>query len=287
MSEFLTGVADRLRTELDPAALGGGLAQLIANLLVGLLVFAVFYLIWRVVDAVLQRGLQRSSVDETTASFVVKVAQAAVLGVGLVQALSSAGIDAAAVLTSLGIVGLTVGFAARDALSNLISGLLIFWDRPFVIDDLVEVEGSYGRVDTITLRSTRVVTSDGRMLAIPNSTIINSVVASYTNFPHVRLDVSVTIGVDESVDRATRILLDLVEGNEGYLSSPEPRVVVTALNDYNVELQMQVWYRNEHDHVAERFDLRKRVYRALYDAGVDMPYETIRVVGTPDEGMEG
>jgi len=286
MQSFLQGILDRLRTDLDPQALGGGLASFLANLLVAGLVFAAFYTVWRIVDAVLHRGLQRSKVDETTASFVETLVKYVLLGIGLVQSLSSAGIDAAAVLTSLGIVGLTVGFAARDALSNLISGLLIFWDRPFVIDDIVEVEGSYGRVDTITLRSTRVVTTDGRMLAIPNTTIINSIVASYTNFPHVRLDIGVTIGVEEDVDAASRILLDLIKENPDYLADPAPRVVVTALNDYNVELELQAWYKDEYNHLAEKFDLRKRVFEALTTAGVDMPFETVELRTRPEHPFQ-
>lgn len=282
MDTFLRGILDRLRADLDPQVLGGGLASLLANFVVASLVFATFYGVWRVLDVGLRRALTRSSVDETTASFVQTVVKYAVLGIGLIQSLSSAGIDAAAVLTSLGIVGLTIGFAARDALSNLISGLLIFWDRPFVIDDLVEVEGSYGRVDTITLRSTRVVTTDGRMLAIPNTTIINSVVASYTNFPHVRLDVAVTIGVEEDVDRAQEVLLQLVKEDEDYLSDPAPRVVVSALNDYNVELQLQAWYKDEYDHLAEQYRLRKRVFDALNAAGVAMPFETVEIRTGPE-----
>ena len=67
-----------------------------------------------------------------------------------------------------GIAGLTIGFAARDALSNIISGILIFWDRPFVIGDLVEVGGQYGRVERITLRSTRIVTPD-RSISRPSA----------------------------------------------------------------------------------------------------------------------
>jgi len=286
MSSFIQGIVDRLRTDLDPQVLGGGLASLLANLVVASLVFASFYVIWRLLDWALHRALSRSTVDETTASFVETVVKYVILGIGLVQALSSAGIDAAAVLTSLGIVGLTIGFAARDALSNLISGLLIFWDRPFVIDDLVEVEGSYGRVDTITLRSTRVVTTDGRMLAIPNTTIINSIVASYTNFPHVRLDIGVTIGVEEDIEQASRILMGLVEEDEAYLRDPAPRVVVTNLGDYNVELQLQAWYKDEYNHLAEQYDLRKRVFHALNDAGIHMPYETVELRSAPGAPFE-
>lgn len=278
MGDFLTGVLSRLRAEFDPRALGEGVAVFVANLAVGLLTFAGFYLLWRVVDWVLRAVLRRSKVDRTSASFLETALKYIVLTLGVVQALSAAGVNAGAVVASLGLAGLTIGFAARDALSNLISGVLIFWDRPFVIGDLVEVGKDYGRVERITLRSTRIVTVDGRMLAVPNSTIINSTVASYTNFPHLRLDIDVTVGVGEDLGRVKDVLLAVVRGDAAYMADPAPRVVVTALNDYNVAMQLQVWLDDERDHIGQRFTLREHVFCALRDAGVDMPFETIEIV---------
>ena len=172
---------------------------------------------------------------------------------------------------------MTLGLAAQDTPSNIISGLLIFWDRPFVIGDLVEVEGHYGRVERITPRSTRIVTVDGRMLAVPNSTVINTTVASYTNFPHLRLDISVTISVTEDVDRARETLLKLVGDDPSILTEPPPRVVVTALNDYNVALQLQAWIADEKQHIPKTFELREAVFKTLTTAGVEMPFETLQL----------
>lgn len=172
---------------------------------------------------------------------------------------------------------MTIGFAARDALSNLISGVLIYLDRPFVIGDLVEIEDRYGRVDKITLRSTRVVTVDGKMLAVPNTEVINKTVVSYTNFPHLRLDIPITVSVNERLDRVRQILMELVGGDDDFLTEPKPRMVITQLNDYNVAVELQVWLRNERDHVEKRFQLRERVFETLTEAGVDMPFETIQL----------
>jgi len=216
-------------------------------------------------------------VDATTRSFLETALKYVLLTVGLVSALTAVGVNTSSLLASLGIAGLTLGFAARDALSNLISGLLIFWDRPFVIGDLVEVEGQYGRVDRITLRSTRVVTPDGRMLAVPNSTIINRLVASYTNFPQLRLDIPVTVAVGEDLGRIRRILLELIQGDPAYSESPPPRVVVKELNDYNVLLEVQAWILDERRHVGKRFELREAAFETLRRNEVEMPYETLEL----------
>lgn len=279
MSDFLRSIQDRLAEIFDIRTVGAEVAEFAAGLAVGAITFLVFYLIWKVVDRIAVRVMARTGTDQTTTRFVQSVLQLSILTIGLVQALSALGINTAALLTSLGIVGLTIGFAARDALSNLISGVLIFWDRPFVIGDLVEVGDDYGRVQNITLRSTRIVTVDGKMLAVPNSHIVNSTVASYTNFPHLRLDIDVTIAPDEDIDRVRRLLMDLVSAERGFLEQPPPRVVITRLNDYNVEVQLQAWIRNERDHIEKRFELREQLFETLREAGVDMPNETIRLQG--------
>ena len=277
MEQFVAAIGERLQAQVDPAVVGPAMVTMFTNVLSGVLIFVGFYAVWWVADAFVRVVLGRSQFDETSSSFIRTVLKFFVLGFGVVQALSAIGINTAALVTSLGVAGLTIGFAARDALSNLISGILIFWDRPFVIGDLVEVEGHYGRVDRITPRSTRIVTVDGRMLAVPNSTVINSTVASYTNFPHLRLDVPVTVAVTEDLDRARKVLLGLVTDSPGFQADPPPMVVVTALNDYNVVLELRVWIEDEKQHITKRHELREAMFKALTEAGIEMPFETLQL----------
>lgn len=277
MKQFFSGILSRLHEEFNPQVLGENFATLLANLIVGLLTFFAFYLFWLLLDKLSDFILNRTKLDETAQAFVDTALKYIILTIGIIQALAAIGVNTASLITSLGIAGLTIGFAARDALSNLISGILIFWDRPFVIGDLVEVGGQYGRVDRITLRSTRVVTVDGKMLAVPNTSIINSTVSSYTNFPNLRLDIDVTIAVNEDINRTRKILLKLVADDPVFLDKPAPRVVVTALNDYNIALQFQVWLDREREHIVHRFELRENIFTSLTEAGVNMPYETIQL----------
>lgn len=141
MSSFIEAIVMRLRAQFDPAIMGPVLVTMLSNVVIGLLTFAGFYALWWIGDRVAAAVLRRSRFDETSASFIRTILKFLVLAFGVVQSLSAVGVNTAALVTSLGVAGLTIGFAARDALSNLISGILIFWDRPFVIGDLVEVEG--------------------------------------------------------------------------------------------------------------------------------------------------
>ncbi len=277
MDTFLDEIVTRLREVFDPPTLADRLTELAVDLIIGLIVFAIIYILWLILRRLLHTALERAQVDKTAASFLEMVAKYSFLSIGGIYALNAAGINTSALLASLGIAGLTIGFAARDALSNLISGVLIYLDRPFVIGDLVEIEDRYGRVDKITLRSTRVVTVDGKMLAVPNTEVINKTVVSYTNFPHLRLDIPITVSVNERLDRVRQILMELVGGDDDFLTEPKPRMVITQLNDYNVAVELQVWLRNERDHVEKRFQLRERLFETLKEAGVDMPFETIQL----------
>ncbi len=240
-------------------------------------ILLVVFLLWLAIGRALNAAVKRDRVDRTAASFISAVVRYTLVAVSLIAILAQLGVDTTSLLGSLGIVGLTVGFAARDALSNIISGLFILWDRPFTVGDLIEIGDKYGRVDKITMRSTRVVTPDGKMLAIPNTEVVNSTVASYTNFPHLRLDVPITVGVGEDLPRVRDLLVGVAEGRAGYLSEPAPRAVVTALGDYNVTFELQAWIDDETTHIAERLSLREAIFNRLREEGVHLPYETLEL----------
>lgn len=281
MQAYFENILNRLIEIFAPEALGVKIGDAIAGLIVGLVVAAVFILLERIIRRVSKPLIKKTGLDETAQSFVSTIIRYSVILIGILTALSAIGINIDSLLASIGIAGVTIGFAARDAFSNLISGLLIFLDRPFVIGDLVEVGENYGYVDQITLRSTRIITSDGKMLAVPNNEMINQTVSSYTNFPHLRLDINVTIGVNEDIKHVRSLLLELVHGDKNYLEDPEPRVVVSSLNDYNIAMQLQVWLKNEREHVEMRSNLREKVYHKLSQAQVEMPFETLKIITSP------
>lgn len=287
----------RLQTYLDPAKLGPLLAEFFINMGIAVFILALFYCLWRMVNVVILFRLKHLF-NKTTAAFAETLIKFSILSLGVLAALSAAGIQTTAVLASLGVVGLTIGFAARETLSNIISGILIFLDRPFTIDDLVEIDGHYGRVDQITLRSTRIVTQDGRMLAVPNTEVMTKTVVSYTNFPSLRLGIDVTIGVTEEIDRVRKLLITLIQKDADFMTDPAPCVVVTQINDYNIGIELRAWLKDERQHVKKRFDLRETVLKTLTDNNVDMPFETIQLAphavtvhgpgpGTDKQGGDG
>jgi small conductance mechanosensitive channel len=281
MQAYFENILNRLLEIFSPESLGTKIGDAVAGIIVGAVVVSVFILLERIVRRFSRPLIEKSGLDETAKSFVSTIIRYSVIIIGVLASLSAIGINIDSLLASIGIAGVTIGFAARDAFSNLISGLLIFLDRPFVIGDLVEVGENYGYVDQITLRSTRIITSDGKMLAVPNNEMINQTVSSYTNFPNLRLDIGITIGVKEDIHHVRSLLLEMVKDDENYLENPSPRVVVTALNDYNVAIELQVWLKNERQHVEMRSNLREKIFNKLNEAKVEMPFETLKILTSP------
>jgi len=271
-------ILERLQEIFNADRIANAAAHLIPRLIIALAVFLVFYLLYRVLNFLLARVTRRAGVEPTAATFLLGAVRYVVLIVGVVLALEELGLDVTTILEGLGIVGLALGFAAKDTLSNIIAGFFLFWDKPFVIGDLIEVSDEYGEVRAITMRTTRIVTVDGKLVSIPNSVIVNSKIRSYTMIPHLRLDIDVTIGVNERIDEAREVILDTVRRDERFLKEPPPEVVVITLGDYFVKIALKVWLRDPRIHIPVREELREAIKNALDKAGIIMPYETIELV---------
>ena len=277
MESLSQSLISRLKDYFNAEKMGLVLGEILIETLIAVSILSVFYLFWRIIKWIVGRRLEERF-DKTSAAFAEAVIKFTIFAIAIISALGAAGVKTDALLGSLGVLGLTLGFALRDTLSNIVSGILIFLDRPFTINDLVEIDGKYGRIDRITLRTTRVVTNDGKMLAVPNAEIMNKTVTSYTNFPHLRIDVGVTIAVTESIDLARKLLLKLVNDDPDFMQQPLPVVVVTELNDYNVVLELEAWLQDERRHIEKRCEIREKIFRTFTKEGIDMPYETIRIV---------
>src|SRR5712691_11563935 len=271
-------ILQRLQQIFSADRIANALSHFAPRFVIGLIVFLVFYLLYRVLNFLLARVTRRAKVEPTAATFLLTVLKYVVLIAGLVMALEELGLGVTTILEGIGIIGIALGFAAKDTLSNIIAGFFLFWDKPFVIGDLIEVSDEYGEVREITLRSTRILTVDGKLISIPNSVIVNTKVRSYTMSPHLRLDIDVTIAVFEKISAAREAILAIVRGDEKFLTDPPPEVVVITLGDYYVKLELKVWLRDPRIHIPVREELREGIKNALDAASIVMPYETIELV---------
>jgi small conductance mechanosensitive channel len=165
-----------------------------------------------------------------------------------------------------------VGLAAQDSLANLVAGLTILWDRPFHIGDNVTIAGIYGQVRQIGLRTTRLVTVDQVDAILPNKMVINEKILNHTLTPNLRVNVPVGIGYGADIGAARQALLAAVAGHAQIAADPAPKVVVKALADSAVELELRAWLKDPHREREVFFELLELAKVALDRAGIEIPF---------------
>ncbi|MGE0351978.1 MAG: mechanosensitive ion channel family protein [Gemmatimonadales bacterium] len=263
---------------LDPDTIGTMLIGFIPKVLAALLVFGLFWLLQRLTRPSLRAAFQRASLHETLIRMLVdNLYRPALLILGGIMAAGQIGINVTALLAGISVAGVAFGFAAQDTLANVISGFLIFWDKPFTVGDYVTVQDQYGRVVDITMRSTRIRTVQNTYVIIPNRSIIDAVMVNHTKHGEVRVEVPVGIAYKESIPEARRVLLAAVTGLEGVAADPAPDVVATVLGSSSVDLLVRVWVE---DSALERpvfYRTLEASKLALDAAGIQIPYHHLQL----------
>jgi small conductance mechanosensitive channel len=247
------------------------LADFVPELLAALLVLLAFWVLHRVLRGLLNRSLAgRASL--LAADILRKLLKYIVLGVGLLMAASQLGFNILSMLAGLGVAGLAVGLAAKDTMANFISGLIILWDKPFALGDDVEIGDTAGWVRRIELRSTKLEDIDGNDVIIPNSEVIAKRIVNYSRTPKARVHVPVGIAYAAKVDSARAALLATTRGDDRLLESPQPAVVVLALADSAVNLELVFWVADPAGRRLIRAEYLERAKNALDAAGIAIPF---------------
>lgn len=141
-----------------------------------------------------------------------------------------------------GVVALAVSFAFRDIAENFVASIMLGTRRPFRVGDFVEVDGKAGVVKTLNTRSTQLVTLDGHLIRIPNSTVFKATIINRTASKAVRGLFDVLLPYDSSISQAQTALAEAVAGHEAVLEDPPPRALVEALEPGGVRLRVSYWY---------------------------------------------
>jgi small conductance mechanosensitive channel len=264
---------------LDLRALGTQAVAFLPRLLAAALILFLFWVAYRATRPTLRQILLRGHLDEALVGLLVdNIYRVALIVVSVVIAAGQIGINILPALAGLGVIGIALGFAAQDSVSNMISGFLIFWDKPFVVGDYVSAQDQYGRVSEITLRTTRVRTPSNSYVVIPNRKMIESTMINHSKHGGTRVEIPVTIANEESVDKARRVLLSAAATVEGVASNPGPDVVVVALGTVGIDLRVRVWID---DAALERpvlFRVTEACKEALDRAKVEMPSPQIQLL---------
>ena len=241
------------------------------------LIMILFWAAFRVTRKTLSHVLARAGFDHALVLMLVNVYRFSLMTFGIVMAASQLGINVGAALAGLGVVGLTIGFAAKDTLSNVMAGFLIFWDKPFHVGDWVSLGSNEGQVAEITMRTTRLRTRNNTWIIIPNEAVINQVMVNHSTNGQTRLEVPVGIAYKEDIGEARRVILDAMRSVEGLMDDPAPMVVVNNLGDSSVDLLVQVWIPDAEGEKRVFFAALEAAKVALDRAGIEIPFPHLQL----------
>ena len=178
-------------------------------------------------------------------------------------------------LASAGVMGIAIGFAAKDTLANFISGIFILVDAPYKVGQYIYIDGqTRGVVTDIGMRSTRLLTTDNVEVTVPNGVIGNSMIINETSGPSTRMRVRSTVGVayGSDIEVVRKLLVDCTEGMP-YLEPGQNTVVrFIAMGESSLDFQILVWARHPAFRGKVIDALNTRIYIALGEAGIEIPF---------------
>lgn len=156
-----------------------------------------------------------SGFDDQLIPVVRKALKALIWSLGLIIGLDNIGFDITAMIAGLGIGGLALALAAQDSVKNIFAGIMIFLDKPFKLNDRIQIDGFDGNVEEVGIRSTRIRTLEGRIVTIPNCTFTDNSVINVTSQPALKVKLALGLTYDTNEDdmqKAIDILKDIVMG---------------------------------------------------------------------------
>ena len=212
------------------------------------------------------------------------------LGLSVYLLFSAWGVDMTAWLASAGIAGIAIGFAAKDTLANLFSGVFILADSPYKIGDYVVLEnGQRGAVTHIGIRSTRLLTRDDVEVTIPNSIMGNTQVINESGGPHekFRIRTQVSVSYDCDIDHVKEVLYSIARQDPGVCDDPEPRVRFRSFGASGLDLELLGWVEKPELRGRILDSINTQIYKRFKQENIEIPYakQEVFIKEMPDQGQ--
>jgi small conductance mechanosensitive channel len=247
------------------------LVDRLPNLLLGLIFLVLAVVTARLVRRGVEAALRRTSTEAYVHLLVAKLAYFGVLLVGLVVALSLAGVNVAVLVGSLGLATVALGFALQDILSNFVAGIVLLLEHPFTKGDMIVTTDVQGSVEDIRVRATVLRTPDGQQVLVPNKLLFTSVLVNQSATVARRLEVRVSLPYGQDSGHVRELLLAAVGGVDGALDERPPRVLTDDLGQGALQLRVWFWVDpRATDLLRARSEALEAAEEALTKAGVQI-----------------
>lgn len=276
-----TNVADVITEEAEHVTtlfttLADHIRGLLPSLISALVVLVAGIVLTRLVLKMIGHTLEKSRLEPTATSFLRSLVNVGLHVLLAVVVLSVLKVPMTSIITVIGTMGLAIGLALQNSLSNVAGGFLILFSKPLKVGDFVEFSGVTGTVESIAILQTKLRQPDGTTVFIPNGKIADSMILNYSEDPKRRIDLSFGIGYEADFEKAKAIISGILDKNPYVIKEPAPVVRVGSLDDSAVTIHVRVWTMHEH-YWDLHYDLHEQVKKEFDARGISIPFPQMDV----------
>jgi len=230
-------------------------------------------LLARVLSFLLEEGLEGRGLPRGVPGAVSKTVSYAVVAVGFGFAILASGMEVTRFTVLVGTLGVGIGFGLQNVVNNFVSGLILIYERPVQVGDVVEIGTVSGVVRRIGIRSSTIRTFPGAEVVVPNANLISGELVNWTLSDRLRR-VDLTVGVDHGSDpaRVIEVLLGTMRGADGVLERPAPVALFSGFGESSLDFQFRFWTDRFDSYLSVASEVRLLVHRRLGEEGIKMPF---------------
>ena len=193
--------------------------------------------------------------------------------VGFILALLVSGIPIDRITIIIGALSVGIGFGLQNVVNNLISGIILIFERPIQTGDLVELQQYTGFVKDIGIRSSVIRTYDGAEVIVPNGNLVSQEVINWTlSNRQRRVEIRVGVAYGSDAKEVTEVLRTVLESHQKVLKRPAPAVLLDGFGDNSVDFRLLFWTSDIDNWLTTRSELSTNIYNALDEAGISIPF---------------
>ena len=224
----------------------------------------------------LNHSFEKTGMDVSVASFLNSLINYALYFVLTMLVLSGFGVAASSVVAVLASAGLTIGLGLQGGITNLVGGILILALKPFEIGEYIQAGSDEGTVAEITIFYTHLLTIDNKRIVIPNGSLSDTTITNFSRMEKRRVDLKIGITYESDLRLAKEIVNRIVMDHPNTLKDEDIKVIISALEDSSVTVELRVWVKNE-DYWVTRWDLIEKIKLAFDEEGVVIAYPHLTV----------
>lgn len=268
---------EKIKTFFAQFVADGGmrLLKVALTIIIGIIVL-------KLVKKLLRKVFAKTKMDKITQSFLLSILNFLLDAIFVLIVISSFGISVTGIVAAVSAAGLAVGLALQDSLSNVASGILMIFTKPFKEGDWVSVEGAEGVVHSIKILTTQICTGDNKVISVPNSQIMNNEITNFNGRTTRRVDFKFDVAYESDVEQVREIILNVLKSNGAVKLDPAPFVQLRTLDSSSIGFVVRCWvdasdYWNVYDYVIDK------VFNEFKRNNISIPYNQLEVRLREDE----